>query len=847
MNLRIGFALLCAVAGCNDPGGGDQPDMVGTDDGGAPVTVLKRPSKSGTIALSDDGARVVMVNPDDDSISIFKTEDNARLAKLTVGDEPVNVVLAADSKTAYVSNRADATVMKVTGIDTATPTVSGMTQVGSEPIGLALSPTGARLFVAEHAEGRIAVIETAGMTITGSIEQPQNPRALLVTNNGDTNDNDELLVAPEFFGEPNANGESKDNGRTGRVRLYQLSDLTPLAGISFDPLDSGFPKGGTVGAPTVTTSPNQLAAVAIKDKRIYVTSVSASPEGPARFDNNVFPVVYVGDLSTGAEVKGGGGTTNLARKVFDVIPAPSATAPRFIPGELSDIDFVPKTNVSYAVARAADLMQRVTWDDTGVTIGSTQNKQIDLAGNDTIGKCQGPTGVAINATATRAYVNCWVTRKLAVVDLASQALMATVESSAPPSAMLEQSVQRGKRFYFTGRARWSNAGSNGARGGEGWSSCGSCHPDGLTDNITWIFASGPRQTTSQDGSFSHGATKVQRIFNWTGIFDEHHDFERNTRDVSGGLGAITRGKTAKSDCGQLDKEDQIQLTTDGLPPNGPPPSNNIAGLAKPLKELVDDTSNANNCNNKDWDDIDEFVKTIRPVRALRFSDAASVGRGKQLFADGGCAKCHGGSGFTISRRFWTPSTANNLGAGSLAATAYNPRAFFPVTFQYANGGAARNHISAQPPIAADATGPAEASAIAIAQLACVLRNVGTFGVPNDTTKTDALELRPFNGALVRAQGRAGYNVPSLYGLALGAPYLHHGQAKTLDELFTDTQWANHTNAGNGNFSVQLAMDAKNLPDLKSCLLSIDAAATEITVPSDPGSGLSFDSCPTTFP
>ena len=27
-----------------------------------------------------------------------------------------------------------------------------------------------------------------------------------------------------------------------------------------------------------------------------------------------------------------------------------------------------------------------------------------------------------------------------------------------------------------------------------WSSCASCHPDGLSDNVTWIFATGPRRS-----------------------------------------------------------------------------------------------------------------------------------------------------------------------------------------------------------------------------------------------------------------------------------------------------------------------------------------------------------------
>src|SRR4029079_15751184 len=147
---------------------------------------------------------------------------------------------------------------------------------------------------------------------------------------------------------------------------------------------------------------------------------------------------------------------------------------------------------------------------------------------------------------------------------------------------------------FRGGGRWSAAVANGAKGGEGWSACSSCHPDGVSDNITWSFGSGPRQTVSQDGSCSHGASaQKQRIFNYTGIFDEHHDFERNTRDVSGGLGAITTAPTP-ADWHQLDQETQVPITVDG-PPTGTP----VAGLQKPLKELADDPSIAT-CGHKDW-------------------------------------------------------------------------------------------------------------------------------------------------------------------------------------------------------------------------------------------------------
>src|SRR5215468_4059460 len=162
-----------------------------------PAAVLKHPSKSSTVAVTDDDQLAVMVNPQDGSISIFKTSDLSPLARVPTGKEPSSVVLAPDNTTAFVANRADATVVKVTNINTASPTVVGTLHTGSEPTGLALSPTGARLFVAEFAEGSVLDVDTASMTqrtlIKGNI---QHPYAIAVTNNGNTDDADELLIVP---------------------------------------------------------------------------------------------------------------------------------------------------------------------------------------------------------------------------------------------------------------------------------------------------------------------------------------------------------------------------------------------------------------------------------------------------------------------------------------------------------------------------------------------------------------------------------------------------------------------------------------------------------------------------
>jgi YVTN family beta-propeller protein len=814
-------AVVLGAAGC---GGDTQAGPVAT-----------HVSRSSTIALSDDRSHVAMVNPDDGTVSVFQTSDNTRISNTKTGGRPSSIVIAPDGKTAYVANRADGTVVRMIAIDGASPGVDAMVSVGAEPVGLALSPTGKLLFVAEFAQSEVSVIDTASMTVKQTIAVDR-PRALLVTNNGDAKDDDETLAITQYFGTPVPGKEVKDDGRTGHVQLVSLKDLSSTTDLVLSPVDSGFPNVANPSV-TVTTSPNQLGALATQNGRLFVTSVSASPEGPTHFDNNVFPVVYVADLAAGQEVRDASGTVNLARKIYDTIPSPSPQSPRFLPGDLADLDFLGTSNVAYAIGRAGDVMIRVTFGDS-VTIGSTQNAEIDLAGNDTIGKCQAPTGLAIDETIGHAYVNCWVTRRLGVVDFATQALALTVESSAAPTDPTEQSVLRGKRFYFTGRGRWSALVANGAKGGEGWSSCGSCHPDGLTDNMTWSFGAGPRQTVSQDGTFSHGTgAQTQRILNYSAIFDEHHDFERNTRDVSGGLGAITFADNP-ADCNQLDKEKQVVLKL-----NQDPTANPIGGLAQPLKELADNPAIAN-CGHKDWDDIGNYVRTIQPTQGKKIADAGSVGRGRQLFIEGGCAKCHGGAGWTTSRLYYAPSSATNAALASTETFAVPP--FFAKTWSYLNAGAPRAQISAQPVIDADATGDAAPAVVPIIQATCALRNVGTFGLPGDPTGTAALEQRFASGVLAPAEGRGGFNPPSLYGLAVGAPYFHHGQALTLSDVFTDPRWQFHTNAANANFSVTLS-DSGKLNDLLAFLLSIDATTEEIGVPTDPTTGASFDACPASFP
>src|SRR5439155_853146 len=96
---------------------------------------------------------------------------------------------------------------------------------------------------------------------------------------------------------------------------------------------------------------------------------------------------------------------------------------------------------------------------------------------------------------------------------------------APNDGLLDMPVRSIEPLKFRGKAA-DNA----------WSSCGSCHPDGLTDNVTWSFADGPRQTLPLDAFFAKDNPVDQRISNWSAVRGSVTDFNNNSRAVQGGKG-----------------------------------------------------------------------------------------------------------------------------------------------------------------------------------------------------------------------------------------------------------------------------------------------------------------------
>ncbi len=128
-------------------------------------------------------------------------------------------------------------------------------------------------------------------------------------------------------------------------------------------------------------------------------------------------------------------------------------------------------------------------------------------------------------------------------------LQLDIDSAEPPNpGSFEHAVLVGKLAFFTALGIPDNdifgtpirdfvpRNFNGKMSKDAWSSCGSCHPDGLADGVTWIFGTGPRQTIPLDGMFSKQNPDDQRILNWSSVRGSNTDFNANSRATQGGCG-----------------------------------------------------------------------------------------------------------------------------------------------------------------------------------------------------------------------------------------------------------------------------------------------------------------------
>jgi DNA-binding beta-propeller fold protein YncE len=534
------------------------------------------------LALTADDRTLVNVNPESNTVTVFdvSSDQPAKLAEIPVGRDPSSVAISPGGERAYVTNAFDGTLSVVQLQGAAVYTVSWTVGVGAEPQAVAVSPNGTRLYVANSASNNLMVFDatravprklaTIDLSPFGTA-----PRAIGVTNDGDASDTDETVFVALFFGQlrPGKTSveEGQDDEREGRVVAISAATNAPVGPpnpILLRPIvNTGFNSNGrlapglnqvpavpSTNPQTFTTTtgcfPNQLASVAIHpvQSRAYVVSTGASPNGPFRFNSNAQGMVS--GFSTGSRFEVVAAQTDPAvRRTAPLnldqgVNLDTALVPRLFFTNPVAMAWRPNGSDAWIAVQQSDVLIRLTVNATGVpTIGAPllagpgSIVRVDLqatTGEDIKGKA--PRGVAINAAGNRAYVFSFISRSITVVDI-SNATAPVIAGTArasdlPAGGTLAGVAHLGAELFYTGR------GPDGRMSQEAWGACIVCHPGGRTDNVTWMFDAGPRQTIPLDGMFNKQNFFDQRILNWTAVRDENQDFELNTRGVFGGRGLI---------------------------------------------------------------------------------------------------------------------------------------------------------------------------------------------------------------------------------------------------------------------------------------------------------------------
>lgn len=326
-----------------------------------------------------------------------------------------------------------------------------------------------------------------------------------------------------------------------------------------------------------------------------------------------------------------------------------------------------------------------------------------------------------------------------------------------------------------------------------------CHPDGLTDGVTWVFSTGPRQTIALNGTFNKADPSDHRVQNWTGVADEIDDVEGLVRSTMKGQGAIER---FDADAGTF-----VPLSlTQGLSLDAGPDTRNDA-LNGSSRWVSDRLSTV-----QDWVGIERYLQQLRSNQAPRGLDQAAVARGRAIFESAGCVSCHAGPKWTVSHVPYVPSPEKN---GSAVGDNGLPAAPTGLRTQLLGAvlpGLNFDTLKIAPERIAQVDGGTRV--VGPERVTCVIRSVGTFDGGNP------LEVRADG---TTAQGELGFNVPSLLGVGGTAPYFHHGAASSLEAVFTEP-FAPHFRAGNPAFlptaGATLAEQAQ-IADLVVFLRSID--------------------------
>jgi YVTN family beta-propeller protein len=489
-----GLAVLAAsplfgfMACSSSSGGSSSTAGTGGAHAGGPVAM-----HSSSIAVTPDGTTLYVVNADADSVSQIDTKGRKLVREIPLASGPPSVD-ASGHYTPAVGPRAlalspQAGVLYVTGerssklyaIDLTTFSVKTSVEVGSEPIGVLVSPDESAVYVACSNDATVVRVDPTSMTVTqtATITEGTSPAGAAIPAEpwalGWSLDASLLyvthLVAPRV--------SALDPASLAVKETLTIPDVSPGS-------DKRLANGQARGLYDVVARPGTSGEVWTSHMMLAVgTPETTDPTTSLDFESTAFPTLSVFD----------GAGTFVTRMSTNAMAVSSNN------GAFGDIVSGP-----HAVAFTADGSFALMLDGASEDVLAVDaNGRVEAQLLRPLYLQDGPQGhmqegIVISPDGKSAYIDERNTSDVAVIAIdTSNGITLTVDGASIPRLSkdpMPAAMRAGQLLFNTANSDLVPITQN------HWIACATCHVEGRSDAVTWKFLEGPRDTPSNAGGVS---------------------------------------------------------------------------------------------------------------------------------------------------------------------------------------------------------------------------------------------------------------------------------------------------------------------------------------------------------
>lgn len=446
---------------------------------------------SSSIVLTKDDSALWVVNQDSDSVSVLDPETRKLVAEIPLGPAPAvdpatkrfdpavspRALAIVGSAKVYVAGQA---ANQVFVVDAKKHEVIRSIAVAASPSAVAAAPDGSAVYVVSHEAGVVSKIDTATDAVTATVPVSEHPWSITVSGDGNLLFVTHLLLGPGVT-------VLDANALTIKNKVA-LADQTPGADKR---LPNGVARGLYAAVPRPTTGelwiPHLLLAVA-----------TAQPD--LDFESTVFPTISTVTADGSAEGK---------RLLFQPLGVPGAAG-----------SFTDSVSGPHAVAFTPDgklaLVVLSQSEDILVFNAETGNEESLVRPLPSAFL----EGIAIDSKGERAFVDGRNTHDVTVLSIDASDTILPVKVDGEAIDRIEKDpmpadLRLGQRLFYTANSAAFPITKN------FWVACASCHIEGGSDAVTWIFNQGPRDTPSNAGGpINTGFLFRQAVRNKVEQYDE---------------------------------------------------------------------------------------------------------------------------------------------------------------------------------------------------------------------------------------------------------------------------------------------------------------------------------------